>query len=88
MVNVIKRDGSTEEFDSEKIFRVIKAAGLNEDKARKLAGEIEKWVNDRKQPALTTLQIRDRVAHELEKTDKYAYDLYVWYEKTKDHDIV
>lgn len=84
MIQVIKRDGGLENFEKEKILRVVKAAGLDQAKAEKLANDVESWVKSRKHHALTTLMIRDKVAEELKNMDSYAYNLFVWYEKTKE----
>ena len=80
---ITKRDGSTEEFQSEKITRVVMAAGLSEEQARILTHNVTDWTNNHEQEKITTLQIRDRVLEELRKINSYAAGLFEWYEKTK-----
>ena len=41
-IQVIKKDGSSEDFEKGKIERVITAAGLSQEQAKKLASDIEK----------------------------------------------
>ena len=69
-VKVIKRDKSEDDYDPEKIERVIKAAGLNEKDAKKLSGLITKWIKDQQFTHITSLQIRDRVVLEIQKMNK------------------
>ncbi len=38
---VIKRDGSLEPFDKQKVARVVNAAGLGKDQAQALADTVE-----------------------------------------------
>lgn len=83
-VKVIKRNGSLEDFDQGKIARVVTAAGLTPNQAETLAANITEWVKATQQNQVTTLQIRDQVVYELQKLNKYAADLFVWYEKTKE----
>jgi len=80
---VLKRDGSIEEFQPEKIARVVKAAGLSEEQAKTLAQNVTDWANSQEQEKITILQIRDRVLEELKKVNAYAAGLFKWYEKTK-----
>ena len=60
------------------------AAGLEEPGANKLASEIAAWVAANPAASITSRDIRDKVVELLPKYDKYAHDLYVWYEHTKD----
>jgi transcriptional regulator NrdR family protein len=83
-IKVTKRDGSTEKFEEEKIARVVAAAGLEPGKAHEFAEKIAKWVKHRNKRTVSSLEIRDRVIKELKKTDDYAANLFVWYQKTKD----
>ena len=79
---VIKRDGTKEDFQQEKIARVVKATGLSEDEANLLAQNVTVWITNQ-QETITTLQIRDKVIAELQNGHIYAAGLYEWYEKTK-----
>jgi transcriptional regulator NrdR family protein len=83
---VIKRDGAKEKFNTNKIERVVLAAGLDEKQANKLVRIITKWVYMQKEDSITSLRIRDKVIEEIQKIDRYAADLYIWYQKTLDRD--
>lgn len=83
-IQVIKRDGRVEAFQPEKIARVVKAAGLTDHQAQDLAKKVATWVKSLKKEKVTTLRIRDKVIEELEKVDEHAYNLYVWYQETKE----
>ena len=73
---VVKRDGSIEDFNQGKIARVVTAAGLNDDQAETLAAKIAKWVEDTKLSPLTSLKIRNKVVEELRQVDQYAANLF------------
>lgn len=81
---VIKRDGSKEPFDPEKISQVVRAAGLEEDLAQKLTRDISIWIKALGQSEVSSLKIRDEVITELESLDEYVAGLFRWYQKTKD----
>ncbi len=81
-MKVIKRDGSTEDFKPEKIARVVKAAGLDEQDSENLAQKVLMAFEGQE---VSSLEIRDHVLDELENTDKYAADMYRWYQETKDN---
>lgn len=81
---VKKRDGSMEEFQREKIERVVVAAGLSEEQAKALSQNVVGWVDGQKDREITTLNIRDRVLEELKRVNKSAADVFEWYEKTKE----
>jgi transcriptional regulator NrdR family protein len=83
MKKVIKKDGSVENFDKEKIARVVTAAGLTPRKAKALATKVEKYITGLQGNKVTSKQIRNKVVDELTRADKYAAGLYTWYEKTK-----
>lgn len=83
-MQVIKRDGTTEDFQTDKIIRVVMAAGLEEPAANELAASVSDWIKSNTTPQVTSIQIRDKVVELLLKYDKYAHDLFVWYEHTKD----
>lgn len=83
---VIKRDGSEESFDKHKIVRVTKAAGLSEEEAVALADRVAAWIKRTVKEKIASRQIRDRVVEELNAVDKYAADMYIWYEGVKERD--
>ncbi len=82
-IQVLKRDGTREPFDPDKIVRVTQAAGLDPDQAKKLAGEIADWAQKSGLSQLTTLQLRDLVIGKLHKYDEAAAKMFVWYQMTK-----
>lgn len=82
---VIKRDGKIEDFDSGKIERVAKAAGLKPEDAKKVAQNVTLWVTSNIfDHTISSLKVRDKVVEELRKVNSYAAGLYTWYEKTKE----
>ena len=83
---VVKRDGSRERFEEKKIAKVVTAAGLTEEKGRALAQKVAGENYELGQDAIPTKKVREYVTRELKKADPYAFGLYVWYERTKDHD--
>jgi len=83
-MQVVKRDGSLQEFDQEKIARVVAAAGLSPDQSQTLAGMVARRVNESGKSQISTLEIRDNVVEELHKVNPSTANLFVWYEGTKD----
>ncbi|OGK09297.1 hypothetical protein A2767_03615 [Candidatus Roizmanbacteria bacterium RIFCSPHIGHO2_01_FULL_35_10] len=83
-LQVIKRDGSIEEYSEFKIIRVMIAAGLKPDKAQSLTHLITKLLKSNSPLRVSSLEIRDKVIQELKKIDKDVVNLYSWYEKTKE----
>jgi len=81
---VIKRNGSIEPYDSEKIIRVTTAAGLRPIDASELAQKVTNWIEKEGIFEITSIQIRDQIFKELEKMDKHASGLYAWYQNLKD----
>jgi len=72
-VQVKKRDGSLEEFDREKIFRGVVAAGLAEEDATPLALAVEAWVGGAAGGnVVSTLEVRDKVLGLLRERDSEA----------------
>ena len=84
---VIKKDGTLEDFEKDKIESVTIAAGLSRELAKKLASDIEKWAETSGKNQITTLQIRNQVLLELKGLNEFAANAFVWYEKTKDHGL-
>jgi 2-phosphoglycerate kinase len=83
---VVKRDGSTQEFDKAKIAKVAQAAGLTIDDAVVLASETEAEISSKDK--VTSLEIRDIVSKKLRAKDKYAADMFDWYQKDKEKGLV
>ncbi len=81
---VIKRDGSKEPFDPEKISRVTLAAGLNQDQVQLLSRKLTLWASSLGTNEISSLDIRDQVLNELESIDENVARFFRWYQKTKD----
>jgi transcriptional regulator NrdR family protein len=82
-IKVVKRDGSTEDFDPDKIIRIAEAAGLDIAKSVQLAHEISQWITSLKKSKVSSLKIRDKVQEVLNTLHPQVADLYRWYQKTK-----
>lgn len=82
-ISILKRDGSTESFQPEKIVRVLLAAGLEEDSTQAIADHVAAWAAGLNEPQITSLQIRDQVQAELDQVNSYIAGLFRWYQKTK-----
>ena len=63
-INVIKRDGSTQPFDMEKIVKVVQAAGLRPIDAEDLAKNVSDWVEKQGKDSIKSTEIRDKVFKE------------------------
>lgn len=83
-LKVIKRDGSTEDFSTDKIRKVVIAAGLTPHQADVLIANLGKWAKMSQKVSVTSLEVRDQVLLQLEKIDAYAANMYRWYQKTKE----
>ncbi len=81
---VSKRDGTVEPFAPEKIKKVVRAAGLDENQANTLVANVLRWAQTHDDQTITSLVIRDRVLHELKIIDEYAANMFAWYQKTKE----
>lgn len=84
-LKIIKRDGSVEDYDKQKIAKVVIAAGLTHEQAETLVQEVEKIIKQNMPDQISSLVIRDMVVAELTKINPAAVDLYKWYEITKDN---
>lgn len=82
-IQVVKRDGSLESFDPDKIIRVVAASGLDPEPAAILASNVTDWIKSLHQDKISSLQIRDKVIELLQNTDQNAANLFSWYQKTK-----
>lgn len=82
MTEVIKKDGSREAFDIEKIRKVTVTAGLDDAKVNDLCARITKWVDEK--GSVTTPEIREQVLNYLQENDPSVYGLFKWYEDGKD----
>jgi transcriptional regulator NrdR family protein len=82
-MKIIKRDKSIEDFDINKIFRVVQAAGLSEPQAKQLISDINKWIKDNFTVNIPSTMVRDKVFDELSTANKNIADLFKWYEENK-----
>lgn len=73
-----------EEYKETKITRVVVAAGLSESQAKSLTSAITKWLNEEAFSKLPSLKLRDKVIEELKKINKDAFNLFSWYQNTKE----
>ncbi|MBI2611655.1 hypothetical protein HYW54_02835 [Candidatus Gottesmanbacteria bacterium] len=84
MKKIKKRDGTFEEYNQDKIAKVVTAAGLTAEETKKLVENVSLWIQNIKEEEVSSLEIRDKVIEELHKINPFAENFYVWYEKTKD----
>ena len=82
-IQVFKKNGGKENFDPQKIKRVVVAAGLTENEAEKLSIDVSKWMFEQRKKEFTSIEIRDRILTELMKVNKNIADFYRWYQKTR-----
>jgi transcriptional regulator NrdR family protein len=83
-LEVVKRDRSKEDYSENKVIRITQAAGLEQNQAQDIASKITKWFQENSQTTVTSIQIRDKLLDELKRVNRYAADLYLWYENTKE----
>ncbi len=81
---VVKRDGSKEIFNRDKVCGVLMAAGLPQDQAEGITNTVESWIQSNNLEEFKSLELRDKILEELTKVNKEVADLYQWYESTKD----
>lgn len=86
-ITVVKRDGTKEVFQPEKIAKVVKAAGLTEAQAKLLSELVDTHIKAQKLAGVTSLIIRDIVSSEIKKIDQNAANLFDWYQKVKQDGI-
>jgi len=81
-IQVMKRDGSLERFDEEKIARICEALGLSPTQERDLLANIEQRVkSEAKEGKIPSTVIRQYVVDELKKIDEYVAEQFIWYYK-------
>ena len=83
-IKVEKRDKKIEDYDPEKILKVLAVTGLTPDESKKLVAAVNNWLERFGRPKVTSLQIRDRVLVEIQKINRSAANKFIWYEKYKD----
>lgn len=80
MVQVRKKDGSLEDFNREKVYNSLLAAGLSPVDADEVADEIQVWVAGSDQ-IISTLEIRERSIDLMKTKDVTAAERYKAYKK-------
>lgn len=86
-IKVKKRDGTKQDFDPNKIAKVVAAAGLPPDGAKELSENVSSQIIKLGMSEVNSKKIRELVLKELEHIDPYAANLFEWYEKRKDKDF-
>lgn len=80
MVQVKKRDGSLEDFNRQKVYQSVVAAGLSETEANNIADQVETWVME-KEEVVSTGEVRNKVIGFLEAKNPEAAESYRSYKK-------
>lgn len=81
-MQVEKRDGQTEEFSRNKIYRSVAAAGLSPNDANRVTNQVQAWAESSGQETVSTQEIRDKVIQLLEEKDPAVAESYRSYKKT------
>lgn len=84
-VQVVKKVGSSQPYDQNKIERVTVAAGLKPEEAKALAEKVTEQIKMLGSEQVESATIRGLVQTELSKTNQFAAQAYDWYEKGKGH---
>ncbi len=82
-LQIIKRDGSKEPFDLDKIARVVTAAGLEPDETDRLVNKLTDWINSLNKVEISSLEVRDQVLLALDSINTSVANLFRWYQKTR-----
>jgi 2-phosphoglycerate kinase len=85
-LHVRKRNTSLEPFNPVKLQRVAIAAGLSKEDALRLSQLITEDIIALHKRSISHAKIREFMIRELTKIDRYAANMYEWYEKTKHRD--
>lgn len=83
-LQVIKRDSRVEDFDQDKIARVVTAASLKPSEGFDLAIRVAKWAQSLGKPQITSYALREKIIEELQKINQTVAQFYSQYEKGKD----
>jgi transcriptional regulator NrdR family protein len=85
-IQVVKRDGSREDFDREKIrrgiMRAAERANVSEGRAMELADRIASMIERDARDSLTTIEIRDRLLAELDREERAIADAFRAFRET------
>lgn len=82
-IKVVKRDGTKEAYDPEKIKRVIMAANATAEEADEVIAKVDEELKKLDVPEINSIKIRDVVLEKLREVNNYAAGMYSWYQKTK-----
>lgn len=82
MIQVQKKDGSIEDFDSEKIVSGLLNAGMIDEEAEDLAGEVENWIAENGKEQITSLEIKNKVLEFLKETNPEIVEVFNSYQKS------
>ncbi len=78
---IIKRDGSKQPFDSNKLMRGLEAAtrkrGIHRDEIERIVTRIEQWCATRGDREVRAEELGERVMHVLHELDEVAYVRFV-----------
>ncbi len=74
-MNVVKKDGSMQAFDKNKIARGCKKSGASDAVAKKVANAVSNMAED----GISTIEIGEMVIAELKKLDKKSASEYEKY---------
>lgn len=80
MLNVNKRDGTTEPFSFDKLINSIAKAGLSIPDAQKIAAIVQKWVDQNKvNDTIGSAELREQVIQSMKKDfpiESASYESY------------
>ena len=79
MAKVLKKNGSSEDFQREKIVKACMGCGAQEDVAKKIAGEIETQTYE----GMPTTKIREMVLSKLSAVNPQFKENWIKHEATK-----
>lgn len=82
MIQVRKKDGSLEDFNREKVYNSLLAAGLTPVDADEVADQIQVWVGESDQ-IISTAEIRERSIDLMKTKDVAAAERYKTYKKSE-----
>lgn len=81
MVKVVKRDGSTEEFDKDKLVVSVIKSGLTNEEAEELYVKVENWLGGVEEESIASTAIRDKVIEIMKEGNPIAAGSYESYLK-------
>ncbi len=82
-MQILKRDKTTEEFDIQKVKKVVITTGLNEEQAEKVINHLNQWIEGQHTDIIDSIALRKKVQSELKIHNENAANLYEWYEENK-----